>query len=436
VTQGDRNARLEEALSDSKTAEEALLKRCCHFTLDLTDKKRDAKSAREACEHITNARRQQLDGCEEDLRRTINLAVGMQAAIRKKGGFEKGEAQPFRDWVILSRDKDKHHGDAEAAERLINILTKCGFKSDAVPDLPENGKIPTIPAKVKLADYKWDLREQTHLLRRLSKELVARVRSLRFFEVVRKLQHNGGEAADVLKASACGHYPRGSKDVSMAVLSCCGHVACYDCMIKDVNDQRCVMGTACHAPVRHTNVVKVSSLGIEGELSSGRYGAKLLHLVNLIKSIPKKERILVFCQWDDLVPKLSEALTDGNITHLQLTGATTKRANTLETFQNGGKGAPRVLLLKLNASSASGSNLTIANHVIFLGPLFTDTLYNYKATDTQAIGRIRRFGQEGRVHIHRLLAQDTIDENIFNGRFEELCSKTDYVQYPRNEYAP
>lgn len=360
----------------------------------------------------------------------------MQAAIRKKGGFEKGEAQPFRDWVISSRDMDKHHGDAEAAERLITILAKCGFQSDAIPDTPMDGNVPTIPAKVKLDEYKWDLREQTHLLRRLSKELVARVRSLRFFEVVRKFQHNGDEAVDVLKASACGHYPRGGNDLPMAVLSCCGHVACYECMVKDVNNQRCVMGAACHAPVRYTNIVKVSSLGIEGELSSGRYGAKLLHLVNIIKTIPRKERILVFCQWDDLVPKLSEALTHGGVTHVQLTGAVTKRSNTLETFQSAGKDAARVLLLKLNDASAAGSNLTVANHAIFLGPLFTSTLYNYKSTETQSIGRVRRFGQQGHVHVHRLLAQDTIDETIFNARFEELCNKTDYVPYPRKEYVP
>lgn len=436
VTQGDRNARLEEALADSKTAEEALLKRCCHFTLDLTDKNRDAKSALEACEHISNARREQLEGCETDLRKTINLAVGMQAAIRKKGGFDQGEAQPFRDWVVQAMDKDKHHGDAEAAQRLVDVMRKCGFQGAAMPDTPSDGKVPTIPAKVKLVEFKWDLREQTHLLRRLSKELVARVRSLRFFEVVRKLQHNGDEAMAVVKASACGHYPRGSKIIPMAVLSCCGHVSCHECMVEAVNDQRCVKGDACHAPVRHTNIVKVSSLGIEGELSSGRYGAKLLHLVNLINTIPKMERVLVFIQWDDLVSKLSEALTSGGISHAQLSGSVKARANTLDRFQSAGRDGVRVLLLKLNDASAAGSNLTTANHVIFLGPLFTPTLLNYKATETQAIGRIRRFGQQATVHIHRLLAQETIDETMFEGRLSELRAKTDYVEYPREAYNP
>lgn len=360
----------------------------------------------------------------------------MQAAIRKKGGFDKGEPQPFRDWVVQAMDNDKHQGDSEAAGRLIDVLRKCGFKSAAIPDAPPDGKIPSIPAKVNIVEYKWDLREQTHLLRRLSKELVARVRSRRFFEVVRMLQHNGADATAALKSSACGHYPRASKSIPMAVLSCCGHVSCHACMVDAVNDQRCVKGDACHASVRHTNIVKVSSLGIEGEMSSGRYGAKLLHLVNLIKKIPKRERVLVFVQWDDLVSKLSDALSSGGITHAQLTGAVKVRANTLDRFQSAGRDAVRVLLLKLNDASAAGSNLTTANHVIFLGPLFTPTLLSYKATETQAIGRIRRFGQQGTVHIHRLLAQETIDETIFEARSSELRAKTDYVAYPRGDYIP
>ncbi len=107
ITQGDRNARLEEALADSKTAEEALLKRCCHFNLDLTDKKRDAKSAQEACEHITGARSSQLKGCEADLCASINIAVGSHLYIRKKGFFGKGDddRQHFKEWVDFSFDQ-------------------------------------------------------------------------------------------------------------------------------------------------------------------------------------------------------------------------------------------------------------------------------------------------------------------------------------------
>ena len=436
VTMGDRNARLEEALADSRTAEEALLKRCCHFTLDLTDKKRDAKSAQEACEHIAGARSAQLKGCETDLYNSINIAVGMNALIKKKGGWGKPEEdkQFFREWVEHSFDLTKHQGDAEAAERLTKVLERCGFEGSRIPAEPADGKAAKTEKGEKVEDVKWRLREQTHLLRKLSKELVARVRSLRFFEVVRKIQRGGDQRRDTLESSECSHRPSTHPDTAMAVLSCCGHVACFECMSKAADDQTCVATGKCHAAVRRTNIVKTDSLGIEGELSSGRYGAKLQKLVDLIHAIPRDQRVLVFLQWEDLTNKVSEALDRGNIRHVTLSGAVKTRANTLDQFQQSDSDTARVLLLRMNDASAAGSNLTTANHAIFMGPLFTNTLYNYRATETQAIGRVRRYGQQKKVHVHRLLAVDTIDQTIFNARRAEERVKPDYVEIPQEEY--
>ncbi|KAL7418749.1 DNA (cytosine-5-)-methyltransferase dmt5 [Cryptotrichosporon argae] len=440
VTQGDRNARLEEALSDSKTAEEALLKRCCHFTLDLNDPKRDAKTAQEACEHIAGARQSQLAGCEDDLRRSIAVAVSLHNDVKRHGGFGQ-DRQPFQEWVQISFNEKKHQGDAEAAQRLIGVLHNSGFTSDgAVPSSTSQDAKETPKgkkAKVNVEEVKWALREQTHVLRRLSKELVARVRSLRFFDVVRKLQRNGAEATAVLEGSACAHKPSADPDADteMAVLSCCGHVACLACMTEAADAQRCVARDACHAAVRHTNIVKVCTLGIEGDLDSGRFGAKLLHLVNLVKSIPSSDRVLVFVQWDDLFAKVSDALTAGKITHVTLGGAVKARSKTLDDFQTGASDA-RVLLLRSQDSSAAGSNLTTANHAVFLGPLLVDSLHKYRQAETQAIGRVRRYGQSKTVHIHRLLALDTIDVAIYNERTKEMKAKADYVEIPQEAWVP
>lgn len=404
--------------------------------MDLTDKKRDAKSAQEACEHIAGARSSQLKGCEADLLASVNTAVGLHLHIQKKGFYGTGDddRQFFKEWVDFSSDRSKHQGDSEATERLVKVLERCGFKNRVFPTEAKDGKAPKLEKGSKVEDIKWQLREQSHLLRRLSKELVARVRSLRFFEVVRKLQRNGPEAKDVLEGSACDHKPSTNPDAEMAVLSCCGHVACYPCMAASADLQRCVKGEACHAAVRHTNIVKVRSLGIEGELSSGRYGAKLQKLVDLIHIIPSSQRVLVFLQWEDLAGKVSEALTAGKIPHVTLSGTVKAKANTLDKFQNGDADTARVLLLKMNDSTAAGSNLYTANHAIFLGPLFIQSWEKYKAGETQAIGRVRRYGQEKKVHIHRLLALHTIDMTIFNSRQAESRSKPDHVEIPIEEY--
>jgi hypothetical protein len=62
------------------------------------------------------------------------------------------------------------------------------------------------------------------------------------------------------------------------------------------------------------------------------------------------------------------------------------------------------------------SNLTNANHIIFLSPLLTETQYHYDASTTQAIGRARRYGQKKVVHIHRFLALKTIDVDVIQER--------------------
>lgn len=430
---------MEQALADSKTAEEALLKRCCHFTLDLTKKDRDAKTAQEACEYISGDRTKQLKGCEDDLYNSINIAVGLHLWIRRKGAYGKDdpERQHFKEWVNSALGSKHNSGDSDAEAKLIKVLERCGFQGTTWPSEVANPKAAAKIAKgEKTDDVKWRLREQSHLLRRLTKELVARVRSLRFFEVVRKLQRNGSEAKAVLEASECEHRPSTNPGIEMAVLSCCGHVSCRECMVMAADNQVCPKGKEnCQAAVRHTNVVKVESLGIEGELSSGRYGAKLQKLVDLIHSIPNDQRVLVFLQWEDLVPKVSEALDSGKIPHVKLYGSTKTRANVLDKFQQSDSDTARVLLLKINDASAAGSNLTTANHAIFLGPLFTNSLMNYRAVETQAIGRVRRYGQDRTVHIHRLLAMDTIDVTIYEARQKELEAKPDYEKLPRKEYA-
>ena len=134
---------------------------------------------------------------------------------------------------------------------------------------------------------------------------------------------------------------------------------------------------------------------------------------------------MLFVQFDDLMKKVSEALEFRGIEHLQIAGSASKKSNTLEQFQNNQKA--RVLLLNVIDESASGAyqtpqkltdrrNLTNANHAIFLSPLLAVSKQAYDARETQAIGRVRRYGQVKHVHIYRFLTMDSVDETIFKER--------------------
>lgn len=112
--------------------------------------------------------------------------------------------------------------------------------------------------------------------------------------------------------------------------------------------------------------------------------------------------------------KVSEALTAHNVKHLEIKGSASQKSKNLEKFQQDSK--ERVLLLNVMDESASGANLTSANHAIFLSPLLAPSQEIYNACETQAIGRLRRFGQTNHVHIYRFLSLNTIDVEIFEDR--------------------
>ena len=105
------------------------------------------------------------------------------------------------------------------------------------------------------------------------------------------------------------------------------------------------------------------------------------------------------------------------IAFLEIKGSASVKSKSLEKFQNDSK--ERVLLLNVTDESASGANLTSANHAIFLSPLLTQSQEDYDASETQAIGRIRRYGQLKHVNIWRFLSMNTIDVEIYEQRAKQ-----------------
>ena len=132
------------------------------------------------------------------------------------------------------------------------------------------------------------------------------------------------------------------------------------------------------------------------------------------KEIPAEERILIFVQFPDLMKKVGAALKAHKINYLEIEGSSASRSKTLQAYQDGDDA--RVLLLNVMDESASGANLTVANHAIFLSPLLATSQEIYDACETQAIGRLRRYGQTKHVHIWRFLSTNTIDVEIFEQR--------------------
>ena len=127
--------------------------------------------------------------------------------------------------------------------------------------------------------------------------------------------------------------------------------------------------------------------------------------------------MLIFVQFPDLTAKVGEALKANKIPFLEIKGSASMKSKNLEKFQN--DSTERVLLLNVMDESASGANLTSANHAIFISPLLAPTQEIYDACETQAIGRLRRYGQLKHVNIWRFLSTNTIDVEIFEQRTKQ-----------------
>jgi len=114
-------------------------------------------------------------------------------------------------------------------------------------------------------------------------------------------------------------------------------------------------------------------------------------------------RALVFSQWTSFLDLVEPALAAAEIPSVRLDGSTVDRAGVVARFQ--ADDGPPVMLLSLKAGG-TGINLTAADHVYLLDPWWNP------AVEDQAADRAHRIGQERPVFIHRLIAEDTVEDRI------------------------
>ena len=120
----------------------------------------------------------------------------------------------------------------------------------------------------------------------------------------------------------------------------------------------------------------------------------------------KRERVLVFTQYKEIIPFLKKFLesifgSEGLVIHGSV--PVTKRQKLVDKF-NGEEYIP-FMILSLKAGG-TGLNLTAANHVIHF-----DRWWN-PAVENQATDRAYRIGQNKSVIVHKFISSGTIEEKI------------------------
>lgn len=393
----DQIERLDEIISSSGSPEEALLKRCS--SLALQGRWDDGKPEAVTCETLLSIREKQLGALVDDILHRFKKAAWIycgcdlkyeafhkfvESLIRHDFGDSTVTDQAYpllkkavfssvhTNWRLFFSDPRLQQTSDEQAS--ISQYTESDLVSNDAADNDEEKKEDQKPSKKpkkepgqkksestpdekdevlplrprKPLEYELLLREATSALRNLIVEWVLRERALRFLRTVRLIQ----TGTEIPECASCESKPKSLDDVN--VLGSCGHAICGACAWTTIQREECAVD-GCRGSGKRFNVIKANTLGHDGVDKSLAFGgSKLDKLVQLIQSIPKDERALLFIQFPDLMQVASKALDLAGIKHTVISPTDRRSASRVEQFQKSSFGDNRVLILNLGGEMAAG----------------------------------------------------------------------------------
>jgi superfamily II DNA or RNA helicase len=149
--------------------------------------------------------------------------------------------------------------------------------------------------------------------------------------------------------------------------------------------------------------------------ASGKMEDTLYKIESIIQN---DHKILVFSQYVKHLRLIRNQLDQKEIPYLYLDGQTRDRMELVQDFQKR-KGAC-VFLMSLKAGGV-GLNLTAAEYVFIMDPWWNP------ATETQAIDRAHRIGQDKTVMSYKMISKGTIEEKILNLQQSKLRLARDLI---------
>lgn len=203
------------------------------------------------------------------------------------------------------------------------------------------------------------------------------------------------------------------------IITDCGHHFCYECInqVLNFNKKECPI---CRKVISKSKIFKLDKVSNENDVIDElvfKYGTKLAKLIKICKQIllNPDNKIIIFSEYDRLLCMIGNILKNNDINNVFCKGNVHQRNMAISTFRKDSKNKKKntkVIMLSTE-HAASGTNLTEANHIIFMES-HEGEYGNVKAMEDQAIGRAVRLGQENQVNVIRLIIKDTIEEELFN----------------------
>jgi len=444
---------------------ERLLKLCSHFQ----GEGRGSEDAEKECVHISRRKQQRSMNAQQQVRYCWSLIKKLEMIFHPQDNNWRAELDRCVADLESQGNQAKEVADRWGKnQEVLAVRTAAGPQwIDQLFDYQprdallrqELGMLPlppniqpgqSLPRAIQQSKGDWqkilaiDPGKATSLLAGQAKEQVANLKelvdaisSLAFFQ--RTLQLLSENATD--EARTCSVCLEDGLSLDKLAITPCSHVFCISCLAATVGQfQSC---SICRRPLTKKDVNPVvdemnagTAASAEGSSSSssaaassekpaqepeddgslyGKYGTKIRALVEKLLQIRSEDstaKIIVFTQWDDLKLKLRDAFQEFGLPVSLLGGGAQQRDKVIYKWQNDPSSQQYILLLSLE-QSASGTNLTAANHVVLVHPMMAPTREEAVRYEMQAIGRAWRNGQQrDRVHVWRFVTRDTVEEQI------------------------
>ncbi|KAF2759990.1 hypothetical protein EJ05DRAFT_475012 [Pseudovirgaria hyperparasitica] len=314
-------------------------------------------------EEIISTRAAEKNQMSENLDKLLSQVKGLPVSLR--------DDRYYSGWL---READKNH-DLKARFDAVVAGPKQSFGTEGLKNLFD---------KVRTTTYKLQVMEN----------------ALNYAKQVRRFEARGPPRCATCTKSAT------------VVLPLCGHAVCETCYEHAAARSECVDG--CEA---------LSTFATR-DLDFSRAETKMTGLIKVIKGIPKDDQALIFAPGSESVKNIRKVLREHNVSCFAIVSSEERAVEDLEEFKADRDPSTKrkVLVLNVGDETAAGSNLTNANHIIFIAPLLSRTQEHYNQAMEQAIGRARRYGQKKEVQIYRFVALGTIEADILQLRERRNCA--------------
>ncbi|CCU82880.1 DNA repair protein rad8/SNF2 family helicase/hypothetical protein [Blumeria hordei DH14] len=433
-TNSESEYQIHLTLGKFKVAEQALLNGASFYSVQAyTAHQLDYEIMPETIDISLYNRTLDLDTIKKKIFRDMQRAEWLQANFSECSDIRNYKS--FKHMV-----KNIGAKDSQATEILRNLLMKAetkmkeyNWKHDffepgkhiITDKISSNSKLPYPSGLIQDQGKKVSapvryLRTTTSSLDNSVKRMTKLVRALRYTTNVKAVfqMTNSKTSAICEKCLLAITNPKDSM-----ILGSCGHIICKSCSLKASGN--CTV-TECGAAFQsHQQYSGEEFLIGHRSPDEEKFGTKVADMIRYLKKVPMEEKILIFVQEETAIEKIMLALAEARLAAVLLGGR--NPASIIENFQKGNpigdalgpKTERSILILNIGDSSAAGSNLTIANHVIFFAPYFTtgsSALQKFNHAMEQGIGRAVRYGQTRKVNIIHFLTSRTHDVDLFEHR--------------------